>query len=82
MYCSKVLLPAAVTPNMLDHLPLHRPWVFQAKVDAEKRFKESCDAAALVFSDDTTTNHGIRIEALPIMKEFVDNINWGKGALP
>jgi hypothetical protein len=43
-----------------------------------KKYKNYAPAAALFYWDNDST-HGVRVEAPSILKEFVDNVAWGKG---
>ncbi len=43
-----------------------------------KSYKRSTPAAALFYWDDNN-KHGLRIEAIEIMKEFVNNVHFGRG---
>ena len=43
-----------------------------------KDFSLCCAAAALFFWDDNH-NKGLRVEATSIMREFVDNVSFGRG---
>jgi len=42
-----------------------------------KKYKNYAPAAALFYWDNGAT-HGVRVEAPSILKEFVDNVAWGK----
>jgi hypothetical protein len=46
--------------------------------DLATKFKNSCGAGAFFYYNDNN-DHGMRVEATSIMKEFVDKVDFGRG---
>ena len=44
-----------------------------------KNFSLCCAAAALFYVDPESKKDGLRVEATAIMREFITNVNFGRG---